>query len=74
MAKDPLSKAVQQTFEATSGAATETRERAASLLDQLVGQGQEAARAVEQRGTRIAGKVTDTVGDAIGEIQKRLRS
>lgn len=86
-APDALRDAVDKTFEATAGSAAETRERAASLLDQVVGKGQEAARLVEQRGQdarrlveRGASEARDAsaavgsrVADAIAEIQKRLR-
>ncbi len=86
-AGDAVREAVEQTFEATAGSAGETRERATALFDQVIGQGREAGRVLEQRGAdarrfverrgsearEASAAIGSRVAEAIGEIQKRLR-
>ncbi len=86
-APDRLRAAVEQTFEATAGSATETRERAGELLEELAARGQEARRVLERRGLEArrfierrgsearesSVAIGNRVADAIGEIQRMLR-
>lgn len=62
---DALRAAVERTLSATAGSATETRQRAQGLLDDVVRRGQ-VARAQVSRGSEVA---TTRLAEAIGELR-----
>jgi polyhydroxyalkanoate synthesis regulator phasin len=62
---DALRSAVERTLAATAGSATETRDRAQGLLDDVVRRGQSARERVAKRGE----EATNRLADAIGELR-----
>lgn len=62
---DALRSAVERTLAATAGSATETRDRAQGLLDDVVRRGQSARERVTRRGE----EATNRLADAIGELR-----
>lgn len=76
---DALRNAVERTLAATAGSATETRDRAQGLLDDVVRRGQSArervARSSEEASNRLAEAIADlrTADDAgLSELSGRL--
>jgi polyhydroxyalkanoate synthesis regulator phasin len=68
---DALRDAIERTFASSAGSATETRERAAELLDDVVRRGQEAREAVGQAGRRVARRGQEA-RDASAELGARV--
>ena len=62
---DALRSAVERTLAATAGSATETRDRAQGLLDDVVRRGQSARERVARRGE----EATNRLAEAIGELR-----
>jgi polyhydroxyalkanoate synthesis regulator phasin len=62
---DALRNAVERTLTATAGSATETRDRAQGLLDDVVRRGQGARERVARRGE----EATTRLAEAIGELR-----
>ncbi len=62
---DALRSAVERTLAATAGSATETRDRAQGLLDDVVRRGQSARDRVAKRGE----DATNRLAEAIGELR-----
>jgi len=76
---DALRSAVERTLAATAGSATETRERAQGLLDDVVRRSQSArdrvARSSEEASTRLAEAISDLRAaddEGLGELAARL--
>jgi hypothetical protein len=82
-APDALRSAIEQTFEATAGATSQTRDRAAAIVNEITELGQEARSAIEKRSEsalklfrrrrKVAERAIDDVRGAIEQIQRRLR-
>jgi polyhydroxyalkanoate synthesis regulator phasin len=70
---DSLRTAVERTFAATSGSATETRERAAELLDEVVRRGQEAREAVESTSRGAAEGALRNLRGELRNLERRLQ-
>lgn len=60
---DALRAAVERTLAATAGSATETRQRAQGLLDDVVRRGQVARGEVARRGEEATARVAEAIGD-----------
>lgn len=74
---DALRAAVEKTLAATADSATETRQRAQDLLDDVVRRGQVAREQVTRRGEEATARVAEAIGDlrtAEGEDVEELRS
>lgn len=77
---DALRAAVERTLTATAGSATETRQRAQSLLDQVVRRGQVAREEVTRRGEEATSRLGDAITDlrssdeGIRGVEERLAS
>lgn len=82
-APDALRSAIEQTFEATAGATSQTRDRAAAIVNEITELGQEARSAIEKRSEsalklikrprKVAERAVDDVRGAIEQIQRKLR-
>lgn len=62
---DALRDAVERTFAATAGSASDTRERAAELLDEVTRRGSGAIDEVTRRGG-------EAMGDAVSALRKEV--
>ena len=62
-AGDALRAAVERTLSATADSATGTRQRAQSLLDDVVRRGQEAREEVARRGEEATTRLAEAIGD-----------
>lgn len=60
---DALRTAVERTLSATAGSASETRQRAQGLLDDVVRRGQEAREEVARRGESATARLTEVLGE-----------
>jgi len=60
---DALRTAVERTLAATADSATETRQRAQGLLDEVVRRGQVAREGVARRGEEATNRVADAIND-----------
>jgi len=76
---DALRTAVERTLAVTAGSATETRQRAQSLLDDVVRRGQVAREEVTRRGEEATTRLADAISDLrtadveeVGELRDRL--
>jgi polyhydroxyalkanoate synthesis regulator phasin len=70
-ASDALKTAIEKTFAATTGSATETRERAGELLDDVARRGQEARDEVARRGQEARDEVARRGQEAREEVARR---
>lgn len=81
--KQSVRSAIEQTYEATAGSASQTRERAAGIFDEIVDRGQDARRILDNQRKRagkliknrgkLAERAIDDVRGAIDQIQSKLR-
>jgi polyhydroxyalkanoate synthesis regulator phasin len=74
---DTLRNAVERTLAATAGSATETRDRAQGLLDDVVRRGQDARQQVARRSEEATTRLAEAIGDlraADGEDLDQLAS
>ena len=76
---DALRAAVERTLAATAGSATETRQRAQGLLDDVVRRGQVAREEVARRSEEATARVAEAIGDLRttddgegGQVEERL--
>lgn len=76
---DALRTAVERTLAATAGSATETRQRAQGLLDDVVRRGQVAREEVARRGEVASARLADAIGELraadredLGELRERV--
>lgn len=60
---DTLRNAVERTLAATAGSATETRDRAQGLLDDVVRRGQGAREQVARRSEEATNRLAEAIGD-----------
>ncbi len=60
---DALRNAVERTLTATAGSATETRDRAQGLLDDVVRRGQGARERVARRGEEATARLAEAIGE-----------
>jgi len=60
---DALRAAVERTLSATAGSATETRQRAQGLLDDVVRRGQVAREEVARRGEVASARLAEAIGE-----------
>ena len=60
---DALRSAVERTLAATAGSATETRDRAQGLLDDVVRRGQSARERVARRGEEASNRLAEAIGE-----------
>ena len=60
---DALRNAVERTIAATAGSASETRERAQGLLDDVVRRGQSAREEVARRGEEASTRLAEAISD-----------
>jgi polyhydroxyalkanoate synthesis regulator phasin len=60
---DALRAAVERTLSATAGSATETRQRAQELLDDVVRRGVSARERVSRRGEEATQRIAGALGD-----------
>ena len=78
-AGDALRAAVERTLSATADSATGTRQRAQSLLDDVVRRGQEAREEVTRRGEEATTRLAEAIGDLrsaeteeVAELRRRI--
>jgi len=76
---DTLRNAVERTLAATAGSATETRDRAQGLLDDVVRRSQSARERVTRRGEEATSRLAEAIGELraadgeeLGTISERL--
>lgn len=76
---DALRTAVERTLAATADSATGTRQRAQSLLDDVVRRGQVARESVTRRGEEATSRVAEAIGELrsaddeeLGDLRERL--
>lgn len=76
---DALRTAVERTLAVTADSATETRQRAQGLLDDVVRRGQVARESVTRRGEEASNRLAEAIGDLrsaddeeLGELRDRL--
>lgn len=67
---DALRQAVERTYAATAGSASDTRERASELLDEVTRRGGGALDEVRGRGT----EAREAVGDAVSSLRQEVES
>ncbi|MGH2922918.1 MAG: hypothetical protein ACRDKH_02675 [Solirubrobacterales bacterium] len=68
---EALRKAVESTFSATAGSATDSRERAAELLDEAVRRGRDARDEVVRRGQEAREEVARRGQEAREQVVRR---
>ena len=78
---DALRTAVERTLAVTAGSATETRQRAQGLLDDVVRRGQVAREQVSRRGEEASARLAEAINDlrtaddeGLAELADRLGS
>ena len=78
---DALRTAVERTLAVTAGSATETRQRAQGLLDDVVRRGQVAREEVTRRGESATARLAEAIGELrtadgeeLGELRERLET